>query len=356
MIRIGVIGTGFGSLVHVPAFREIAGVDIIGIASRDPAHANIAAEKFGIRAFSSWQELIECPDIDAVSVALPAGMHPDVVFAAIAKGKSVLCEKPLALNATDTERMTKAAEKARVIAMVDFEFPEFPAWQKAKEILDNGELGALQSVSIEWMSASWADPGRLWTWNCDREQGGVMRALGIHSLHYLEWFCGPVRSLTADLSVSIVKRPDATGTMHDITAENTANLELRLQSGVMAKVAISNVALDGKGHVLTFTSKRGTLVLKNGNRPGEWETFTLTKVCDNKHCAIEVPTQSDKKYADGRIPAFLSLASRFIQAVEKNNTLVHPSFADGLRAQVLLDAVYASAAKKQWIDIPASFL
>ena len=93
MIRIGVIGTGFGSLVHVPAFKEIAGVHVAGISSRDPHHAKAVAEKFGIRSFSSWQELIECPDIDAVSIALPAGMHPEVVLAAIAKGKSVLCEK-----------------------------------------------------------------------------------------------------------------------------------------------------------------------------------------------------------------------------------------------------------------------
>ncbi len=354
MIRIGVIGAGFGALVHVPAFREIAGATVIGIASRDPVHAKIAAEKFGIRAFSSWRELIESPDIDAVSVALPAGIQPEVVLAAIARGKSVLCEKPLALDAAAGQRMLQAAKETGVVAMVDFEFPELPAWQKAKEILDNGELGALQSVSIEWMSASWADPKRAWTWNCDKEQGGVMRALGIHSLHYLEWFCGPVQSLTAELAVRIPKRPDATGAMRDITGENTADLELRLQDGVLAKVAISNVAEDGKGHVITFNSERGTLTLKNGNRPGEWETFTLTELRDGKHHIIEVPLSSDKKYADGRIPAFLSLASRFIRAIEENELSVHPSFADGLRAQVLLDAVYASATKKQWIDIPPS--
>ncbi len=352
MIRIGVIGTGFGSLVHVPAFREIEGVQVVGIASRDPAHVKAAAEKFGIRAFASWQELVECTDIDAVSVALPAALHPEVVLAAIAKGKSVLCEKPLALKAHEVERMVLAAKKANIVAMVDFEFPEFPAWQKAKEILDSGELGALQSVSIEWTSSSWLDPKRPWSWNCDKEQGGVMRALGIHSLHYLEWFCGSVSSLTADLIVTPMRRFDQSGFVHDITAENTAHLTMKLQKGITATVVISNVAQDGKGHVLTFHGERGTLVLRNSLRPGEWETFTLSEVRDGKHREIEVPSWSDKKFTDGRIPAFLSLASRFIKAVEKNNPSVRPSFADGLRAQLLLDTVFVSAAKKTWIDIP----
>jgi predicted dehydrogenase len=236
--------------------------------------------------------------------------------------------------------------------MVDFEFPEFPAMQKTKEMIDRSDLGPLQSVTLEWTLSTWANPKRPWAWQCDRAQGGVMRALGIHMLSYIEWFASPVESLTATLSTAMRTRPDATGAPREVTAEDTAHLELRLGGGVPVNVTVSNVLSNANGHVLRFQGEKGTLLLQSGNRPGAWEEFALTHVMGDGHRTIECPR--DPTSPDGRIPAFVRLASRFVDAVERKNTAVQPSFVEGLRAQVLYDAVMLADRQKKWIDVSSA--
>lgn len=172
-VRVGVIGGGFGRQVHLPGFREVQDAELVGVASRTPEQARQLAEEFSVpKAFATWQELVRSPDIDAVSIATPPACHAAMALEAVANGKAVLCEKPLALTSADAGRMLEAAQRAGVVHMVDFEFRDYPAWRLAKRLIENGVLGSIRHGHVTWIMQSWADPARPWSWRWDRAQGG----------------------------------------------------------------------------------------------------------------------------------------------------------------------------------------
>src|SRR5687767_8692064 len=114
-IRAGIIGAGFVGPLHMEAARRLGYVDFVGIATSNLASAQKKAEQFGIAmAFESYEQLLEDPTIDAVHVCTPNNLHYPVVMAAIASGKHVICDKPLALSATEAGEMRDAANKKGV--------------------------------------------------------------------------------------------------------------------------------------------------------------------------------------------------------------------------------------------------
>src|SRR6188508_1460889 len=118
-IRVGVVGTGFGSAVHIPALQEIADFEVAAVCSRRPERAHLAAAQFGVKtALSDFREMMRNPDIDAVVIATPPFLHHSMVIAALEEGKHVLCEKPMAKSLAESRDMVKIAERVGVIAMV----------------------------------------------------------------------------------------------------------------------------------------------------------------------------------------------------------------------------------------------
>src|SRR4029079_2059959 len=120
-IRVGVIGTGFGGLVQVPGFVKRPDVELVAIASEREKRAKEFGERFGVAGYGDYRRMLEEQELDLVSVTAPPYLHHEMVMAARAKGRSVLCEKPLAANLGEAREMLAAAEKAGVIHAVDHE-------------------------------------------------------------------------------------------------------------------------------------------------------------------------------------------------------------------------------------------
>src|SRR5215204_601178 len=122
-INVGIIGTGFGASVHLPALQKIPYVEVTGICSRRAERALVVASKFGIRKSTvDYRDLIRDPDVDAVVIASPPNLHHAMAFAALDAGKHVLCEKPLARTLAESRDLVRLAEQASVVAMVNHEF------------------------------------------------------------------------------------------------------------------------------------------------------------------------------------------------------------------------------------------
>ncbi len=341
-IGIGVIGTGFGSYVLLPAFKAIPGVAIIGIASRDSTHAANAARVHDIRSYASYDELLRDPAIDAVVVALPPGEHPAIVHDAAKAGKHVFCEKPIALSTGDARRMVEAAQKAGIVHMVDFEFREFTEFCVFRRMLTSGALGALESVSAEWLVGTWADPTRSWSWKCDLAQGGgVLTALGIHMFDLLELAVGPMRSVHAKLSTCIDYRPLPNEQLRFVTAEDTAEIDLQFLSGISGTFRVSNVQTAGAGQWLTVIGTKKSIRVGSENTQHYGQSFDLDEKIDGAWKPISLQREVIDA-EDGRIRAVRVLASRFIDAIRTGKRDIRPSFIDGLRMQIILDAVRES--------------
>jgi len=240
--------------------------------------------------------------------------------------------------------------------MVDFEFREIPAWCYGKQILEKGEIGPLRHVNVTWILHTWADPSRPWSWKTDRAQGGgLLGAFGVHVFDYLEWFLGPIRSLAAQLNTRVASRPDESGAWRTVDAEDCCHLLLELQHGTPVSVTMSTVAPVGKGHWIEFYGEERALIIGSDNLTDYGKGFRLWDGSPGSKDIREIPIPAEyqlgREFADGRIAPFARLAQRFIDAVAEGEVDVRPSFEDGLRAQVLIDAAVESHRTHRWVDV-----
>src|SRR4051794_36778630 len=131
MTRIGIIGTGWGARVQVPAFRE-AGLDVVAIAAHDAAKTRQAAAELGLTPFDDWRALV-ASDIDLVTITTPPSEHLAMATAAFAAGKHVLCEKPTALDAAEAEQLVAVARRhPGQLALIDHELRFLPSFRAAR--------------------------------------------------------------------------------------------------------------------------------------------------------------------------------------------------------------------------------
>jgi predicted dehydrogenase len=357
VVSVGIVGTGFGRFVHLPAFLALPNVQVVGIASAHPEKAQSVADANRLsHRFASWQELVSCEEIEAVSVATPPHANEAIVSAALNAGKAVLCEKPLANTASEAERLWRLAQRLEQVNMVDFEFRELSAWQFAHELLCASAIGDVRHVNIEWIMQNWSDASRPASWKTDAVQGGgILRSMVAHLFDYVEWFLGPISSISAHLTTRISQRPNAQGQAVSVDAEDCCHLLMQLFDGTPVSAVISAIAVQGKGHTLEFFGSHKTLRLMS-NDPRDFGTgFEIWQGNGQGWERIDIPSRyeftTEKSSEDGRIPPFLSLAKRFINAVETHDLHATPSFEHGYRTQKLIECAEQSQRERRWVDI-----
>src|SRR5579864_5237072 len=150
-VGIGIVGCNYGRLVHLPAFRLDPRCRIVALAGRDAARTAELAKAENIPlAFGTWEQLVEHPDVGAVCIATRPGLQPQIAIRALELGKPVFAEKPMAADLAGAESMVRAAETSGRMAMLDFNFCEIPSWARAKALLDEGAIGRVRHVDVNW--------------------------------------------------------------------------------------------------------------------------------------------------------------------------------------------------------------
>ena len=330
MIRLGIVGSNFGRNVLLPAFRTDLRCEATALAGSDAAKTAKLARESGIaRACKSWQELVDDAAIDAVAIAAPPALQPEIAVRALGKGKAVFAEKPLAPGVAEAARMVAAAKDSRRPVMVDFEFPELPTWRRAKALLDDGALGPLRHVVVTWQVENYATLHRLRTWKTSSEGGGgALGNLVSHCFHYLEYFCGPIESLSARLfGLPGEERP----------SESTVALAGAFASGAGLSLAMSAASYLGSGHRLEIYGEDGTLALANPTADymrGFELRFARRPAAALERLDIAYPEQD--RYPDSRIAPVARLVARFLDAIEQGTT-PSPGIREGYRVQHLIE-------------------
>ena len=344
-VRVGVIGIGFGQRAHVPAFSVTAGCEVVALCAGTGQRATKVAERLGIsKAYGDWRALVDDPTIDAITIATPPALQPDIALAALAQGKAVFCEKPLATSQAKAAEIAELAQRTGLANMLDFELPEIEAWRRAKTILDEGRVGPLRQITIEWHVETYANRMGLSSWKTNTETGGgTLNAFVSHVFHYVEWFAGPVQELSARLF-------RAPGDMR--TGDTVAVLCLKLASGAPVSASVSSNASLGNGHRVTFYGDEGTMVLDNPTTDYA-RGFHLLYGTRHSNRLEEIDLDEDTGIPgeDGRVPLVARMAERFVNWV-RNGVPARPNFADGLRVQSLIDAARRSDESGCWVREP----
>lgn len=334
-LRVGIVGLGFGAR-QIPGFRA-AGWEVTAICASRQDRAAAAARELGIEAVGTdVSALARRDDVDLVSVASPPHVHRDHVMAALAARKHVLCEKPFASNVHEAREMLDVAESARVVHAIDHEFRYTAARGKVKELLDEGAIGDVRLVLVMGMTGGLVDPNQVrqeWWLRRDRA-GGILGALGSHWIDSLRWWLGDIARVSCELGVSTPRRPTTDGAVAEVTADDTAQVLLRMRSGAIATIQLSSAVHHPSRRVILYGSS-GTIVIG-----GDGRVLLARSGGPLAEILPDAPPDETSR-------AFAELARRVRTHIEQGPTgtrdAPHPTFADGVAVQEVMDAAYRSA-------------
>ena len=344
-LRIGVIGTGFARRVQLPALRLVSGAQVTAVASGSLERARVVAAEFGVpHAFGSGETLARAPDVDLVIVSSTPDAHVRHSIAALEAGKHVLCEKPMALNAREAERMIEIAAQNRGVACIDHELRYEPNRRKAQQLIRAGAIGAVWHIEFVLKPYLRGDgrPQALdapWSWWYDAARGGgILGAVGSHLIDLCRFWTGmDVVDVQGGVTTFVAERVDEQHAPRPVTADDFASFVLRLSGGAVVTVTLSTVATLGPGHFAQITGSEGTLVitgetkLEIGRRPAELEN-------------ISVPDDLWERTSPNNMWArsFVRLMRDLVGVLDGRPATGEPAtFHDGLAVQRVIDAVRA---------------
>ncbi|HKW97829.1 MAG TPA: Gfo/Idh/MocA family oxidoreductase [Bryobacteraceae bacterium] len=353
-MRIGIIGAGSAARdIHLPGFRLCADVEIAAVCDQNLDQARSLEIP---DACADYRDLLARPDVEAVVVATPNFLHREIVLAALAAGKHVLCEKPLALNRGEAEEMLHAAERSRKVHMTAFTYRFTPAIQFARSLVSQGSLGELRTVRAAYQMAL---SGHLLGWRSQIQQAGsgVLADIGSHLVDLVQYLAGDIRALTAS------KRRFRDDPKSDV--EDWIAFLAEFQNGACGTFEISRAA-PGRGAgiseemTIELYGTAGSIVFRLQDPCGLMAVLgaeasapaTPLRRFDVPAEFLKLPgSPRDVAAHDPRWGYRYDQAFQFVESVQLGQAR-SPNFADGLRCQAVLDAALESARTRNWIDIP----
>lgn len=327
----------------------------------------LAAEsqkRFGFeRASTDWRAAVEDPSIDVVDVLVPNALHYDVVMAAIAAGKHVICEKPLALTAELGRKMADAAEGAGVINQVGFNWRLTPAVQLAKKLIDDGSIGGIRSVRSFWLGDFFNDPTvpLVWRFKKDQAGSGALGDVGSHAIDFSRFLAGDIARVQGVQRRYVDQRPllgrDGLG---DVDVDDTTAFMVDFASGASGYVEASWSAPGKK------TSAGFEVIGSKGSLAFNWERMSELRFYDGsdpadrqgfKTILVGPPHPSGDffwpvpGYQIGYSDTKVIQIADFLSAVAGETDRPQTTFREGVASTVVEEAVMESAATGSWTDV-----
>jgi predicted dehydrogenase len=377
-IKAAVIGTGFMGEAHAEALRRVPGVEVVAVASHRQERAEALAATYGVKhAFGDWRRVLEMADVEVVHNCTPNDLHFEINRALLEAGKHVVAEKPLTVDVAEAEVLVRLAEEKGVVASVNFNYRFYPLVQHARALVESGEVGDVHLVHGHY-AQDWLLFKDDYNWRVEAGAGGASRAfadIGSHWCDLVQFVTGRrITRVLADLFTvhETRRKPQAvaetfrsgTGATEDVAVETEdgANVLLQFEGGARGVVAISQVSAGRKNHewleidgsrcALAWNQERpNELWVGRRDRPNEVLIKDPGLMAEAARPYAHYPGGHPEGYPDGFKNHFLNVYRAVRDGAGK--TPDYPTFADGLRAVRLVDAVLESHRRQAWVDVPA---
>ncbi|QKJ20406.1 Gfo/Idh/MocA family protein [Microbacterium hominis] len=375
-LRVAMIGYGFMGSAHSVGWRQAprmfalpAEAEMAVIVGRNADAVAEAAHTWGwAESATDWREVIARPDIDIVDIVTPGDSHAEIAIAALEAGKHVLCEKPLANTVEEAEAMADAAARAAengVKAMVGFTYRRVPAVTHMRNLIAEGVVGTVQQVRAAYRQDWLVDPEGPLTWRLKKETAGsgALGDIGAHIIDMTQFVTGQtVDAVSGTIETIVTRRPilgervgllgTATSEYGDVTVDDAALFTGRLSGGALVSFEATRFATGRKNALsIEVSGDRGalrfdledlnTLQFYDRTEPGDRQGFTKILVTEASHPYVSAwwPAGHMLGYEHGFSHQVVDLVAAIAEDAEP-----HPSFADGLSVQRVLDAVERSAS------------
>ncbi len=344
------------------------------LCGRDAAALEQARHTLGWEEVETDYHALVCrPDVDAVDVTAPSDFHKPIVMAALAAGKHVFCEKPLALNLADAREMLAAAQKAGVRHQIGFNYRFAPAVQLTKRLIDEGRLGQIFHFRGLFLQDWIIDPTFPMVWRLNRDicGSGSLGDLGAHVIDLAHYLVGSIHTVTGMSKTFVKQRPvvtsmtglsgkaDADAPLAEVTVDDATMFCCEFDSGAMGTFEATRFA-QGNKNAMSFeiNGSKGSVRFYL-ERMNELQFFDATAPAGQQGFAVIQATEPGHPYADHWWPTghvigfehtFVHELYEFAQAIAQGRPAT-PGFEDGVAVAQVLDAVDRSIERRAWVDV-----
>ncbi len=361
-LKVAVIGLGaWGTRAHLAGLTARDDVEVVAIVEPDEREAKAAAARYEVtRVEASAAPLWADPrGFDAVVIATPVDTHYRLVLDALAAGRHVLCEKPLAFDLPQAEEMEQGAQTAGVVARMGFLFRFSPVVARMKRLVDEGYIGELRGFEFHSVSAQFIDPARPRHWKMERARanGGVFAEYGSHGIDLALWFGGPISRVVAHGATVVSARPLTGGGRGPVDVDDQTAWIGVYAAGGDVTVRTSWAALPVGGSGVRLYGSRGSLAWQadpTTRRSEELIGATLEE--PEPQVLFEYAPPFDPLVDEGPFPLGLfarynaGLIDSFVGDI-RSGRRTGPDFGDGLAVQRVLTAIRMSLDEGRWVEV-----
>jgi len=377
-LSAAVVGTGFIGPVHIEALRRLQR-PVAGILASSPDKSKKVADSLGIpRGYASYPELLADPAVNVVHITSPNRFHFEQCQQALAAGKHVICEKPLAMTARETADLVALAAQAPLVTAVCYNVRFYPLNWEARQRIADGQIGDIYHVSGSYVQ-DWLLHATDYNWRIRAEEGGALRAvadIGTHWLDLVTWITGrPVAEVCADLRTFLPERQRPVGSVETFKGPSTGQrqtiaVDTEDYGALLCRFAGSGAS--GVCHVSQVTAGRKNCIRYeiagskgalawNSERPNElWigHRDKANELLIRDPALLHKQAQRFANYPGGHNEGFPDTFKQlfrsvyeYIEAGDWQAPRPFPTFLDGHREVALCEAVLRSYRDRTWVPV-----
>jgi len=371
-IGIGMIGYKFMGKAHSNAYRQVPQFfdtplkpKLSVICGREQGTVERMAERWGWqRAVTDWRAVIDDPEVEIVDICSPNNTHREIALAALAAGKIVACEKPLAMNGKEAQEMADAARKNGRTNTVWFNYRRVPAIAFARQLIDEGRIGRVFHFRALYLQDWTVDPSVPLVWRMDKDVAGsgVTGDLHSHLVDLSNYLVGDIASVAGASRIFVNERERPDGGTSKVEIEDASVFVSKYANGAIGHFEATRFA-NGRKNANTFevNGEFGSLYFNLEDMTRLWYFDSR----DPKHVQgwREIPVWEEvhpymKNWwvpgcAIGYEHTFTNQAADLMNAIAANQPM-KPDFDDGLKCQRVLDAVLKASDSDRWVAVEGS--
>ena len=379
-IKVGVIGTGFIGPAHIEALRRIGFVDVAALADINSEVARQKAEMLSVPvSYGDYRELLKDPKIVAVHICTPNHLHYPIAKEAMAAGKHVVCEKPLAMTSSEAMELVAIAREKKLANAVDFNMRFYPLIHQAREMVARGDLGNVLAVNGSYQQ-DWLLYDTDYNWRLEPKYSGDSRAIadiGSHWFDTVEYVTGiHVKRVCADFATfhNVRKKPLKPLETYSgkilkaedyqdmpIHTEDYATVLLHFDNNAHGSVTVNQVAAGRKNRLYFEIYGSKASIAYDSERPNE---MWIGRRDANNEIIMKDPSllypgaREIVSFPGGHNEGFpdttKQLLNKFYRYIREGagKEPDFPTFEAGLRELILCEAIVASAGEERWIQVP----
>ena len=340
VIRVGFVGAGKNTrLHHLPKLKAQPGVELVTVANRSRESSERVAKEFGVaRVAADWREVVDAPDVNAVCIGTWPYRHAEITIAALERGKHVLCEARMAMNAAEGRRMLEASRRApNLVAQLVPAPHTLEVDSTLSSLLADGYAGQVLAVELQAAQGRFVEPEAPLHWRQDVSLSGHnILNMGIWYEAMMRWL-GTARRVTTMAKIAVPRRRDDSGAWHDVRVPDHVDILAEYRSGAVGHLRFSAITALGPANEAWIFGSEGTIRLEadarrlSGGRRGDKELR-------------EIPIPAEKRIG-------WRVEEEFVNAIRGREKIARTGFEDGVRYMEFTDAVTKSAGSGQAVDV-----